>query len=391
MSRRAELEEELGALEKRVLSLKKELGRIPFRVSPVGVDPERTQGKSHAHEVLFQWDKSGVCHDLQTERSVVFGRAVSEWVGKNVSDVIEPPLCEVIHAAIGTAISEQVIEVVELQQSATQDGGECYRAWLIPCVVDQVIAILYDVSLTEGLAQSCNDLLQRLGEKNQELQQFVYRVSHDLKGPLVSIKGFSQLIREDIDAGVLDEVPDHLREVVDAAETVQFLIDRILDLSRVGTATLELVSHDMEELIQGAIELESDLIEETGATIEMVKPLPHEVGDRQQLTTVFRHLISNACKYARPQTPPKIKIGVVREVDRVAWYVRDQGLGIEQADQSRVFELFERLNRPVSGAGVGLAVTKRIIELHGGRIWVESEGAGKGATFTFSLEQTRLQ
>ena len=77
MSCRAELEEELGALEKRVLSLKKELGRIPFRVSPVGVDPERTQGKSHAHEVLFQWDKSGVCHDLQTERSVVFGRAVS--------------------------------------------------------------------------------------------------------------------------------------------------------------------------------------------------------------------------------------------------------------------------------------------------------------------------
>ena len=262
---------------------------------------------------------------------------------------------------------------------------------MIPCEVDQVIAILYDVSLTEGLAQSCNDLLQRLGEKNQELQQFVYRVSHDLKGPLVSIKGFSQLIREDIDAGVLDEVPDHLREVVDAAETMQFLIDRILDLSRVGTATLELVSHDMEELIQGAIELESDLIEETGATIEMVKPLPHEVGDRQQLTTVFRHLISNACKYARPQTPPKIKIGVVREVDRVAWYVRDQGLGIEQADQSRVFELFERLNPPVSGAGVGLAVTKRIIELHGGRIWVESEGAGKGATFTFSLEQTRLQ
>ena len=391
MSRRAELEKELSALEERVSALKKELGRVPFRMSLVGGDPERTQGKSHAHEVLFQWDRSGVCHDIQTERSVVFGRAASDWVGKNVSDVIESPLCEVIHAAIENAITEQVIGIVELQQPATQNGGESYRAWMIPFEVDQVIAILYDVSLTEGLAQSCNDLLQRLGEKNQELQQFVYRVSHDLKGPLVSIKGFSQLIREDMDAGVLDEVPDHLREVVDAAEKMQFLIDRILDLSRVGTATVELVSHDMEDLIQGAIELESDSIEETGATIEMVKPLPHEVGDRKQLTTVFRHLISNACKYARPGIPPKVEIGAVREVDRVAWYVRDQGLGIEKTDQSRVFELFERLNPQVSGAGVGLAVTKRIIELHGGQIWVESAGAGKGATFSFSLEQTREQ
>jgi signal transduction histidine kinase len=386
-SERLKLEAELRQLESRVAELRHQLGDGPSVTAASELDWAVGTPAGSETDALFVWDAQGLCQAVRTARSEVLGVATGSWHGAKVEDLLPEELASTILMNLKTAITGHAIQSIDLPCVTSTGQMEHYRAWLVPQETEDVLALLIDRSNDHRLSDRCEDLKQQIIDKNQELQQFTYRVSHDLKGPLVSIKGFSQLLREDLQDGVLDELQDHLGEVVEAAEKMQFLIDRILDLSRVGTASVELVSHDMADLIRGAMRGLADEIETSGARIHLAEPMPQAIGDQKQLTTVFHHLIDNACKYVRAGTQPEIEVGAKREVGRVLWYVNDKGVGLEPEHLTSVFEIFQRIDQSVPGAGVGLALSKRIIELHGGRIWVESPGQGKGTTVYFTLGQ----
>ena len=143
----------------------------------------------------------------------------------------------------------------------------------------------------------------------------------------------------------------------------------------------------MNQVIQFALRQEATQIQKCGAIVSVQANLPRAIGDFHQISTVFQNLIDNACKYAVEEQSPEISIGAIEEETRVLWSVKDNGVGIDRQDQERVFDLFQRVDRTVKGSGVGLALVKRIVEIHGGTIWVESEGKGHGAEFLFTLDQ----
>ncbi len=233
-----------------------------------------------------------------------------------------------------------------------------------------------------------SELIAELEAKNVELERFTYTVSHDLKSPLVTIKGFLGLARKDAASGDPARMEHDLERIESAAEKMAVLLDDLLRLSRVGRAVNTMASVTMNKLAKDAVSLLAGEIAERGVEVEIMPGLPPVLGDSTQMIQVMQNLIHNAIKYMGPQPSPKITVGMrpgKEDGEEAVFFVRDNGAGIEPADREKVFGLFERLDAPGEGTGVGLALVKRIVEVHGGRIWVESEGRFKGSTFCFTL------
>jgi signal transduction histidine kinase len=224
-----------------------------------------------------------------------------------------------------------------------------------------------------------------LENQNAELERFTYTVSHDLKAPLVTISGFLGLLQKDIDAQDKQAIKGDLKQISSATDKMAQLLSELLELSRIGRlmnspedVSLTKLAHEVAEGV--AIQLDG-----RGIEIEIADNMPTVFGDPGRLYEVFQNLIDNAIKFMGDQKAPKIEIGVDTDDAEIRCYVRDNGIGILSDYHQRVFDLFDRLDLKVDGTGIGLALVKRIVEVHGGRIWVESEGEGCGATFWFAL------
>jgi signal transduction histidine kinase/sensor domain CHASE-containing protein len=232
-------------------------------------------------------------------------------------------------------------------------------------------------------------LLAELTEKNTELESFVYTVSHDLKTPIVTIEGFIGALREDF-GEILSEVGDkYLRYMSDAARKMEVLINDLLELSRVGRLTETKAEFSLFEPVEDAIETLRPQIEAANIAVSVQKDLPVVYAERKRMGQVMDNLLTNAVKYIGKDNPdPRIDIGYTdRNAEKIFW-VRDNGIGIEQRYFDKIFQIFERLPAAKlagEGTGIGLTIVRRIIEKHGGRIWVTSE-LGKGSTFFFTLK-----
>jgi signal transduction histidine kinase len=224
-----------------------------------------------------------------------------------------------------------------------------------------------------------------LQSQNAELERFNYTVSHDLKAPLVTIKGFLGLLQKDINAQDSDAMDRDVGQIGDAADQMARLLDELLELSRIGRQMNPPENLDLSELVSEAIERVSIQIEDKGIDLRIAPDLPAVRGDPGRLLEVFQNLVDNAAKFMGDQESPRIEIGARRDNGEVYCFVRDNGVGIKPEYHDRVFDLFDRLDTRVAGTGVGLALVKRIVEVHGGRIWVESDGEGLGSTFHFTL------
>ncbi|MBD2180929.1 response regulator [Planktothrix sp. FACHB-1375] len=235
-----------------------------------------------------------------------------------------------------------------------------------------------------------NIQLQKLNEElriaNAELEQFAYIASHDLKSPLQSIIGYTQLISCKYEK---DFAPDHkryLEHIVNAAWRMKRLIDDLLDYSKLGKETQELELTDCQNVLEEALDNLREEINSSGATITH-SPLPKLMGDRTQLISLFQNLISNGIKFRRPQVIPEIKIlAQLKNSSEWLFGVQDNGIGIEPQYFERIFEIFQRLHsyREYPGNGIGMTICKKIVERHGGSIWVESQ-VNKGTTFYFTI------
>jgi len=223
-----------------------------------------------------------------------------------------------------------------------------------------------------------------LARSNQELEQFAYIVSHDLQSPLRTMSGFAQLLNKSY-RDTLDERADgFIQEIVDGAGEMKRLIDDLLQLSRVQRHQRVPEPTHCSEMLDEALGNLRAAIEESGAVVKR-GDLPKIPVNRSQFVQLFQNLISNAIKY-RGEEAPRIDVAAERRGDDWRFSFRDNGIGIDSEHLDRVFVIFQRLHarEEYSGTGIGLAICKKIVEIHGGRIWAESE-PGKGSTFYFTI------
>jgi signal transduction histidine kinase len=224
-----------------------------------------------------------------------------------------------------------------------------------------------------------------LEDRTAELERFIYTVSHDLKSPLITIQGFLGLLEQDTLRGDRERMYTYMTYIRAAATTMQHLLDELLALSRIGRVIQPPTVIALRELAHEAVMLVGGQIAARGVQVHIAPDLPDVLGDRPRLLAVLQNLVDNAVKFMGTQPAPRIDIGVRHDAAERVYYVRDNGVGIDPQYHEQVFGLFERLGTEGDGTGIGLALVKRIIEVHGGRIWVESAGQGGGSTFCFTL------
>jgi signal transduction histidine kinase len=228
-------------------------------------------------------------------------------------------------------------------------------------------------------------LIADLEAKNAELERFSYTVSHDLKSPLVTIGTYAGLIEKDARAGDMSRFIDDVARIQRAASRMRRLLDELLNLSRIGRVVNPLEEVALGELAREAADLVRGRLDEARIQIHIAPDLPTVQGDRVRLLEVMLNLIDNAAKFASSERTPRIDIGVDPERPSPSFFVRDNGIGIDPQHQEKIFGLFDKLDLGSDGTGIGLALVRRIVEAHGGRISVESGGAGAGATFHVTL------
>jgi len=226
---------------------------------------------------------------------------------------------------------------------------------------------------------------KELQDKNAELERFTYTVSHDLKSPLITIKGFAGALLHDVIAGRYQRLESDLRRIADAADKMGGLLGNLLELSRIGRIMNPPSDVNLSELTQEVVGLLAGTITEHEVEVVIQPGLPMVYGDQRRLAQVLQNLIENAVKFMGNQTNPHIEIGTRKDHEEQVIYVQDNGIGVDPRYHKTVFGLFNKLDTGTHGTGIGLALVHRIVEIHGGRVWVESQGKGFGATFCFTL------
>ena len=250
------------------------------------------------------------------------------------------------------------------------------------------ITSITDLSERKQIELEREKILKDMEAKNAELERFTYTVSHDLKSPLVTIGGFLGLLEADIKKGDLQKVEGTIRRIRDAAKKMQRLLNELLELSRIGRLANPSEDIPFGELVSEALELAEGQLAARQVQVQVEAGLPAMRVDRVRMIEVIQNLVVNSSKFMGDQEHPRIEIGMKITRDQKIFFVRDNGVGIAPEFHEKIFGLFNKLDPFSDGTGIGLALVRRIIEVHGGKIWVESE-LGRGATFFFTLAENK--
>jgi PAS domain S-box-containing protein len=251
-----------------------------------------------------------------------------------------------------------------------------------------VIGISLDITDRKQAEEDRERLIEELSRSNRDLEQFAYIASHDLQTPLRAVTGFLSLLARRYQGKLGSDADEFIAFAVEGAERMHQLINDILAFSRVGTRGKPFEHVESREPLAQALGYLQGRIKEQQAEV-IIGELPIVTGDRNQLAQLFQNLIDNAIKYRKPDEPPRIHIGAEEKENAWEFRISDNGIGFDPQFAERIFQIFQRLHviGEYSGTGIGLAICKRIVERHGGRIWVESE-PGRGSTFYFTLPKT---
>ena len=228
-------------------------------------------------------------------------------------------------------------------------------------------------------------LIADLEAKNAELERFTYTVSHDLKSPLITMRGFLGYIMDDAVSGNWERLAADIERITNATDRMYRLLDDLLELSRIGRLMNPSQRLSFGEVVTEALENVKGRLDQGRIKVVVADEFPDVYGDRIRLVEVVQNLVDNAAKFMGKQATPRIEIGVLDSDSSPVFFVRDNGQGIATEYHQKVFGLFETLQAGSEGTGIGLALVKRIVEFYNGRVWVKSDGQGQGSTFYFTL------
>ncbi|MBU7032751.1 MAG: PAS domain S-box protein [Theionarchaea archaeon] len=341
-----------------------------------------------AHDAIFIFDLEGHFLDTNRKATELFGYTKEEFKSMKVWDLLHPSDVTDSRLKLETMVIGDKIPVFERILIA-KDGSLIPVENSVFMVKDEkgeakfIQSILRDIRKRKEAEEKLQIFLKELERSNQELQQFAYVASHDLQEPLRMVASFTQLLEKRYGDQLDDTAREYIHFAVDGANRMKNLINALLMYSRVGTRGKPFTpTNSMEVLGQALANLEQ-VIEENHAIITNDE-LPTVMADEDQLVQLFQNLISNAIKF-RTNELPRIHISAETTEKETIFSVRDNGIGIAPDYQEKIFIIFQRLGgHKFPGTGIGLAICKKIIERHGGRIWVESK-PGTGSTFYFTI------
>ena len=338
-------------------------------------------------------DENFVCTQWNKAAEMIFGYTAEEVLGQNLSKVMIPD-----HE------KEEVLETLEMlmaqkggtrsiNDNKTKDGRTIICEWYNTPIVDEqgrtigISSLCEDITAQETSRREQQILSTELEARNAELERFVYTVSHDLRSPLISIKGFIGLLQKDIDAKDTEKINSDMEKINNATDTMGELLMGLLELSKIGRIINPREFGSLTSLVKKASEHVQDAIRERGIELKIDGNMPTYWGDQLRLLEVFQNLIENAVKFMGDQPSPCIEISAELNGEMIVCKVKDNGIGIDPVYHDRIFNLFERLNPKIDGTGIGMTLVKRIIEAHGGIITVESNGNQQGSSFIFTLPE----
>jgi PAS domain S-box-containing protein len=344
----------------------------------------------HANAPIIVWDPGYTITRFNHAFEHLTGRTEQEVLGQTLDILFPEESKNASLALIEKTLKGEQWESVEIP-ILHRDGYRRIVLWNSATIyasdgrtVLATIAQGQDITERKQAEEAREALLKELEQKNAELERFTYTVSHDLKSPLITIRGFLGLLREDALKGDTLQMDWDIIRISSAAEKMQELLSDLLTLSRVGRITSPPEQVNFGTIAEEARELLAGSIREQRVTVTIAPDLPDVFVDRIRIREVLANLIENAIKF-RGEREPRVEIGVLYGGEKPVFYVQDNGVGIEPEYLTRIFGLFEKLDPKSEGTGIGLAIVKRIIEVHGGKIWVESPGPGQGTTFWFTL------
>ncbi len=335
-------------------------------------------------DMIFEISKDGVFLDFMASAEIAPLMPPSQYLGKNIKELFPPTIAAQTFFALERSLATDQLHAFEYGMPPGEEI-QFFEARITAITSESAIIMVRDISQRKYVQTEREKLINDLEDKNSELERFTYTVSHDLKSPLITIKGFLGFLEQDAASGNTARLKTDIKRIGDATDKMQLLLNELLELSRIGRLTSPYQYIKFDELVYEILELLHGRLNEKEIVVDIQDNLPTIYGDRRHLLEVLQNLVDNAAKFTGSQPHPRIEIGQSGfEDDKPILYVKDNGLGIEIEHHDRIFGLFNKLDANSDGTGIGLALVKRIIEVHGGRIWVQSE-AGNGSTFFFTL------
>jgi PAS domain S-box-containing protein len=345
-----------------------------------------------AQDSIFMVDPHSHMTYINPFGAALLGKTVGEVIGQSLAQLFPAPAADQQQASVN-----HVFETGEALGAETFFPFPGRATWmstrLIPLhaedgSVRSVFGLARDITAQKETQRALERQAQELARSNADLDKFASVASHDLQEPLRMVASYVQLLQHRYQGRLDADADKMIGFAVDGATRMQRLINDLLAYSRVGTHGEQFAPTDLNTTLEAALANLKLAIEESGAQVLPTR-LPTVVADAAQITQLLQNLIGNALKFRRPQTPPEIRIAVEPQSQEWLVYVRDNGIGVDPKYAQRIFEIFQRLHSASEypGTGIGLAICKKIVERHGGRIWVEST-SGQGATFYFTLPRS---
>ncbi|HET6843631.1 MAG TPA: ATP-binding protein [Candidatus Angelobacter sp.] len=380
---------------------------VPSAIRNVKVDTNAEKHLAHmegryrslleaAPDAMVVVNQAGEIVLLNVQAEKQFGYSRDELLGQKVSNIIPEGFAERLLAddlrSVEEALAQQIgtgLELIGRRKDGTEFPIELMLSLLESSEGILVTAAIRNITERKDAEANLLNKMDELNRLNEELQQFACVASHDLQEPLRMVASYMQLLSSRYKGKLDSDADEFIAFAVDSASRMQRLIQGLLAYSSVGTKGQELIATSSEDALQQALLNLRGAIEESGAQITH-NPLPAVMADEMQLVQLFQNLIGNGIKYQNPGVP-KIHISAARNGGK-KWNfsVTDNGLGIDPQYYEKIFGMFQRLHKREEfvGTGIGLAICKKIVERHGGKISVESR-PGHGSTFSFALAESK--
>jgi PAS domain S-box-containing protein len=359
----------------------------------------------NASDMIIILDKKGTITYTSPSIERFSGYKPEELIGKKGFDFIKPVDLPRAIYDFGKAILARETVIPDTFRMRHKDGSERIFDGLGKNLLDNPVIAGFvmnvrDITERKRAEEERTRLLADLEAKNRELESFVYTISHDLKAPLVSLNGFSSVLQKKYESQLGEEGKHCLERIQANVAHMEALITSLLELSRIGQVVGPIEEIDVAALLRKIRDALAIRLNEAGAEFVVQEPLPTVRADRGRIHQVFANLIDNAVKFRSTERALRIEVGCRQESGFYRFHVTDNGIGIAPQFHEQIFAPFRKLHPEIEGAGIGLALVKKIVEHHGGRAWVEStsakfipskaEGIGTGnkeagATFYFTL------